>query len=61
MVLDCVAKGQSGHAAREEGVNAIYKAIRDIEWFKNYQFEKESDLLGAVKMSVNNDSGGQTA
>lgn len=52
MVLDCVAKGQSGHAAREEGVNAIYKAIRDIEWFKNYQFERESDLLGAVKMSV---------
>ncbi|MEO1053809.1 MAG: M20 family metallo-hydrolase, partial [Bacteroidota bacterium] len=52
MVLDCYAKGISGHAAREEGENAIYKAMQDIAWFQSYQFDKSSDLLGAVKMSV---------
>lgn len=52
MVLDCVAQGESGHAAREEGVNAIYKAIKDINWFQTFQFPKESTFLGPVKMSV---------
>lgn len=52
MVLDCTAKGVSGHAARNEGVNAIYKAMQDIEWFRTYQFPKVSDLLGGVKMTV---------
>lgn len=52
MVLDCTAHGRSGHAARNEGVNAIYQAITDMEWFRTYQFEKKSPLLGAVKMSV---------
>ncbi|MBQ2033596.1 MAG: M20/M25/M40 family metallo-hydrolase, partial [Alistipes sp.] len=52
MVLDCVARGKSGHAAREEGVNAIYEALNDIEWFRTHQMEKVSPLLGAVKMSV---------
>ena len=52
MVLDCVANGKAGHAAREEGDNAIYKAIKDIEWFNSYSFDKISDLLGPVKMSV---------
>jgi acetylornithine deacetylase len=52
MVLDCTAHGKAGHAAREEGENAIYKAITDIEWFRNYKFPKVSDLLGPVKMSV---------
>lgn len=52
MVLDCVAKGQSGHAARKEGVNAIYKALKDIAWFQNYQFERGSDLIGEVMMNV---------
>lgn len=52
MVLDCTAQGQSGHAAREEGVNAIYKAIEDIDWFRTYQFPKQSTFLGPVKMSV---------
>lgn len=52
MVLDCEAKGVSGHAAREEGVNAIYKALQDINWFKEYNFDKQSDYLGPVKMSV---------
>ncbi|OQP47074.1 acetylornithine deacetylase [Niastella yeongjuensis] len=52
MVLDCVAHGKAGHAARNEGENSIYKAIKDIEWFQSYQFPKVSDLLGPVKMSV---------
>lgn len=52
LVLDCVAEGKAGHAAREEGDNAIYKAIKDIEWFQSYQFPKVSTLLGTVKMSV---------
>ena len=52
MVLDVTARGKSGHAAREEGENAIYKMLPDIEWFRNYRFPKESPLLGAVKMSL---------
>ena len=52
MVLDCLARGKSGHAARDEGVNAIYEAMRDIEWFRTYQFPEKSDFLGSVKMSV---------
>lgn len=52
MVLDCVAHGMAGHAAREEGVNAIYKALKDIEWFRTHRFERVSELLGAVKMTV---------
>ena len=52
MVLDCVAKGVSGHAARNEGVNALYNAIKDIEWFRNYKYPKSSELFGDVKMTV---------
>lgn len=52
IVLDCCAHGVAGHAAREEGVNAIYQALQDIEWFRRYQFEKVSPWLGPVKMSV---------
>ena len=52
MVIDCTAHGKAGHAARNEGENSIYKAIKDIEWFHSYQFPKVSDLLGPVKMSV---------
>lgn len=52
LVLDCIARGESGHAAREEGVNAIYKALPDIEWFRSYRFPKVSPALGPVKMSV---------
>ena len=52
LVLDCIARGKAGHAAREEGVNAIYNAMRDISWFSSYRFDKVSELLGAVKMSV---------
>jgi acetylornithine deacetylase len=52
MVLDCVSHGKAGHAARNEGENAIYKALKDIEWLRNYQFDKISELLGPSKMSV---------
>ncbi|MDR3267080.1 MAG: M20 family metallo-hydrolase [Tannerella sp.] len=52
MVLDCTVTGKAGHAARNEGINAIYKAIRDIEWFEMHCFGRKSDLLGDVKMSV---------
>ncbi len=52
LVLDCTAHGKSGHAAREEGDNAIYKALTDIEWIRNYQFPKISPTLGPVKLSV---------
>lgn len=52
MVMDCVSRGKSGHAARNEGVNAIYKAIADIETLRNFKFEKTSPLLGDIKISV---------
>jgi len=52
LVLDCVAEGKAGHAAREEGVNAVYKAMEDIKWFQSFQFPKISDTLGTVKMTV---------
>ena len=52
MVLDCVAHGKAGHAAREEGENAIYKALKDIEWFRTYHFARVSEWLGQVKMNV---------
>jgi acetylornithine deacetylase len=52
MVLDCVVKGKPGHAAREEGINAIYLAMKDIEWFRTFKFPKVSDTLGEMKMSV---------
>ena len=52
MVLDVTTQGKAGHAAREEGVNAIYKALDDIIWFRDYKFAKTSSILGPVKMSV---------
>lgn len=52
MVIDCTAHGVAGHAARKEGENALYKALDDIDWIRNYQFEKVSPLLGEGKMTV---------
>lgn len=52
LVLDCIAHGKSGHAARDEGENALYKAVKDIAWFQNYKFPKVSENLGPIKMSV---------
>ncbi len=52
MVLDCTSYGKAGHAAREEGENALYKALPDLNWFKDFRFPKVSETLGVVKMSV---------
>ena len=52
LVIDAVAEGRSGHAAREEGDNAIYRAVRDIEWIRSYRFPRRSKLLGEVKCTV---------
>lgn len=52
MVLDCTTIGKAGHAAREEGINAITLAMKEIEWFNTYQFPEKSDFLGPVKMTV---------
>ena len=52
MVIDGIARGKSGHAARDEGVNAIYEALDDLVWLRDYQFKKSSRLLGPTKMSV---------
>ncbi|MCC8187339.1 MAG: M20 family metallo-hydrolase [Bacteroides sp.] len=52
MVLDVTAIGRSGHAAREEGENAIYNAWKDVAWFRDFRFPNVSPLLGPVRMSV---------
>ncbi|SHH61867.1 acetylornithine deacetylase [Chryseolinea serpens] len=52
MVLDCLAKGKPGHAAREEGINSIYVALPDIEWFRTFRYPKVSETLGQMKMTV---------
>ncbi len=52
MVIDGIARGKSGHAARNEGVNAIYEALDDLLWLRDYQFTKTSELLGPTKMTV---------
>lgn len=52
MVLDAEVKGKSAHAARNEGVNAIYLAMVDVQWFQNYQFKKINPILGPVKLTV---------
>ena len=58
LVLDGVARGRTGHAARDEGENALYKALDDITWLRTYQFPEVSDLLGPVKMTVTQISAG---
>jgi acetylornithine deacetylase len=52
MVIDCTAPGRAGHAARKEGENALYNAVDDINWIRNYQFEKISELLGDSRLTV---------
>src|SRR6185437_11929122 len=52
LVLDCVAHGKAGHAARDEGINALYIAVKDIEWLSSYEFPKVSTLLGPVHIAV---------
>ena len=58
IVLDCIAHGKTGHAAREEGENALYKALEDIQWLRAFQFSEVSSLLGPVKMTVTQLSAG---
>ncbi len=52
MVIDCVAQGSAGHAARDEGENALYKALEDVNWIRNFKFEKVSALLGECRLTV---------
>jgi len=52
MVLDCVCEGKPGHAAREEGDNAIYKCLNDLEWFKTFRFTQSPVNIDPVKMTV---------
>lgn len=52
MVIDCVSTGRPGHAAREEGDNAIYKCMKDLEWFRSYQFQQRPAGLPSVKMTI---------
>ncbi|MEJ5994016.1 M20 family metallo-hydrolase [Pedobacter sp. Du54] len=52
LVIDCTTYGKAGHAARDEGENAIYKALKDIEWFRTFEFPKISEVFGPVKMTV---------
>lgn len=52
MVLDVIAHGKSGHAARNEGVNAIYEALDDMKWIRDYEFQKVSPFLGPTKMTL---------
>ncbi len=52
LVIDGTAEGAGGHAAREEGVNALYIAIDDIQKLRNFRFDKVSPLMGKVKLTV---------
>ena len=52
LVLDCTAHGKAGHAARNEGVNALHIAMKDIQWLSTFQFSKISSLLGPVHIAV---------
>ena len=58
MVIDATAHGKSGHAARNEGINAMYVAIDDINWIREHKFRRKSDLLGPTKMTVTIINGG---
>ncbi|MES2892180.1 MAG: M20 family metallo-hydrolase [Bacteroidota bacterium] len=52
MVIDCLAQGRAGHAARNEGENALYKAVDDINWIRNFKFDRVSSLLGDSRLTV---------
>lgn len=52
LVLDCIARGSAGHAARDEGDNAIFHAIDDIQKIQNFTFPKVSEVVGPVKMTT---------
>lgn len=52
LVLDCIARGKAGHAARNEGINALYRAMEDIESLRKFKPRKTSDTLGPIKVNV---------
>lgn len=52
LVFDCIVHGKAGHAARNEGINSIYLAVDEINKIRNYKFDRVSDVLGEVKMTV---------
>lgn len=52
MVVDITAHGKSGHAARNEGVNAIYEALDDLCWIRSHRFDRVSQFLGPTKMQA---------
>ena len=52
IVLDCVTQGVAGHAARNEGINAIYRAMADIDILRGFRFDRQSDILGPIKVSI---------
>ncbi|WP_185873050.1 M20/M25/M40 family metallo-hydrolase [Blattabacterium cuenoti] len=58
LILDCIAKGKTGHSAQNDGINAIYIAIKDIEFLKNFCFDKTSKLLGKTTLNVTQICGG---
>ena len=58
LVLDCMTHGITGHAARDKGKNAIYMAMHEIDWIRNYRFDKKSKLTGEVTMQVTQIKGG---
>ncbi|WP_185861030.1 M20 family metallo-hydrolase [Blattabacterium cuenoti] len=58
IVLDCIAEGKTGHSARNTGINAIYIATRDIEYLKNFSFDRKSELLGFTTLNVTQIRGG---
>jgi acetylornithine deacetylase len=61
MVLDITSRGIAGHAARDEGENALYLALDDIRWFRSFQYPRQSEWLGAVKQTVTVINTGNTA
>ena len=58
VVFDGVIHGTPSHAAHPNDDNAIYNTIEVLEWFKNYKFEKVSEVLGEVKLTVTQISAG---
>ena len=59
IVIDGMAKGEAGHVAYQHGINAIYEAMKDIKWISSYEFDKVSDTLGEVMISVTQIEGGR--
>lgn len=59
VVFDAIVKGTPSHAAHPNTNNAIYNSINVLKWFQEYQFEKSSEALGGVKMTVSQINAGK--